>query len=66
MTAPSSTFTFWPRMQRSPILAPDITCEKCQTLVPAPMTAPSSTQAVSWTKKEEEVEVEVKVKVETE
>jgi hypothetical protein len=34
-------------------------CAKCQTLVPAPMTAPSSTRAVSWTKKEGEVEVEV-------
>ena len=37
--------TFWPRLQRSPITARTITCEKCQILVPFPTTAPSSTNS---------------------
>src|SRR5262245_8053824 len=34
------TTTFWPRLHRCPITAPDITWLKCHTLVPAPMLAP--------------------------
>src|SRR6185312_8932303 len=37
------TTTFWPRLHSSPITAPAITWQKCQTRVPAPSVAPAST-----------------------
>ena len=40
MIVPPSTLTFWPMMQRSPMRAPFMTWEKCQILVPAPISAP--------------------------
>jgi hypothetical protein len=43
MRVPFITTTFCPRLHRSPITAPGITWQKCQTLVPAPIFAPSST-----------------------
>src|SRR4051812_46372003 len=43
MTTPGETTTFWPMLQRAPIRAPVITCEKCQIFVSLPMTQPSST-----------------------
>src|SRR4051812_35682171 len=38
-------------LQSRPIREPAMMCEKCQTLVPSPISAPSSTYADSWTKK---------------
>ena len=43
------TTTFWPSELRSPITAPPSTWQKCHTLVPAPICAPSSTYADSCT-----------------
>src|SRR5215208_7514592 len=50
MRTPPMTTTFCPRLHRSPITAPGITWQKCQTLVPRPIAAPSSTYADSCTK----------------
>jgi hypothetical protein len=46
---PGITTTFWPRLHRSPITAPGMTWQKCQILVPFPMTAPSSMTDVGCT-----------------
>src|ERR1041385_7074058 len=35
-------------MQSSPIFAPGRTCTRCQTFVPLPIVAPSSTSALGW------------------
>src|SRR4029450_1150 len=48
ITTPESTKADLPRTQRSPIRAPLRTWAKCQTLVPAATSAPSSTTAVGW------------------
>ena len=32
------TTTFWPRLQRSPMTAPGMMWQKCQILVPLPIT----------------------------
>ena len=42
------TKTFWPKEQPVPILAPPQICTQCQTRVPSPICAPSSTMAVGW------------------
>jgi hypothetical protein len=43
MRGPFIMTTFYPGEQHSPITAPGITWQKCNTLVLAPMMAPSST-----------------------
>src|SRR5712691_7116315 len=51
MTTRGETTTFWPMLQPRPMRAPDMTCEKCQIFVPAPISQPSSTYEDSCTKK---------------
>jgi len=46
MMVPPATLTFWPKTQRSPILAPFMMWLKCQILLSDPISAPSSTTAV--------------------
>src|SRR5688500_9958302 len=50
MRVPDITTTFCPRLHLSPMTAPGITWQKCQTFVPFPIVAPSSTYADSCTK----------------
>src|ERR1700741_2442327 len=45
---PELTSTFWPRIQRLPSLELTITWEKCQILVPSPISHGSSIAAVAW------------------
>jgi len=49
IATPSATKTFWPRMQRSPMMAPLVTWQKCHTFEPRPIRHGWSTQAVGWT-----------------
>src|SRR5437762_12181352 len=46
-TAPP-TYTFWPSTTPAPSRAPGMTWQKCQTWLPRPSIAPSSTTAVGW------------------
>src|SRR5690606_35591149 len=48
MTTSLPTKTFCPREQPCPIRAPPQTWTKCQTRVPSPKMAPSSTMALGW------------------
>src|SRR5512137_1263035 len=41
-------YTPCPSEQAAPMRAPALTCTKCQTRVPAPSCAPSSTKALGW------------------
>src|SRR5262249_4756933 len=44
------TYTFCPRTQRGPILAPGDTWQKCQIFLPAPMSAAAAMYALAWAK----------------
>jgi len=45
MTTSLATLQFWPKMQLLPILAPFWMWQKCQILVPSPISQGSSTYA---------------------
>src|SRR5215472_8432114 len=47
---PGDTTTFCPRLQRLPILLPDIMWEKCQIRVSSPISQGSSMTTLGWAK----------------
>jgi hypothetical protein len=50
IVTPDETSTFCPMEQSFPMALSFITWQKCQILVPAPMTQGWSTNELSWTK----------------